>query len=421
LPVFYVLFSQRSFRLKPNVMLVLMLLAGFSTTQAQNLNREDALKMALDSNLTVRASGLQVDLNRVLKGAAVDIEKTSIEGQYGQFNSATKDNGLTVSQTFAFPTVYLRQRQLADTKIKSSEWQRKASQLEIATQVKQAYSQLTYLHALKTLLLEQERLFDGFQKAADVRTLKGETGSLEKMTARSQAQETQNRSRQVSADIAVYERKLRTLLNTSRPVSIADTVLTQLSFTPSAEALAQHPSLAMAKQEVAVAATEKKLERSRMMPDLSIGYFSQTIDGTMDANGVAFRNGYRFSGVQAGIAIPLWAGPHLARIKAAGISENLARTNAEQFGKLLTSNYEELLEQYATLKRSVEFYEQQAVPEALMIVEQSTIQYKAGSLNYLDYVMSLSRASDIRKNHLEALNSLNQTIIQLQYITGQLY
>jgi len=421
LPVFYVLFSQRSFRPRKKGLMLVVLILAFSSAHAQTLSCDQVLKMALDSNLTVRSSGLQVDLERALKGAAVDIEKTSIEGQYGQFNSATKDNGLTVSQSFAFPTVYVNQRRLADSKIKSSQWQHQVSQLEIATQVKQLYWQLAYLHALKTLLHEQETLFAGSFKAASLRAESGETGSLEKMTARSQALEAQNQSRQVSADIAVCQRKLQSLLNTSLPFTTADTILVKLSFSPMAEALAQHPSLALAQQEVTIAATEKKLERSRMLPDLSIGYFSQTIAGTLDANGVAFRNGYRFSGIQAGIAVPLWAAPHAARIKAAGISEAVARTNSEQFSKALASNYDELLQEYAKFKSSVDYYEQQAVPEALMIVDQSTLNYQAGSLNYLDYVLSLGRASAIRKNYLEALNGLNQTIIQLQYLTGQLY
>ena len=421
LPVFYVLFSQRSFRLKRKVLTLLVLLLGITTAQAQQIRCDQAIKMALDSNLTVRSSGLEVNLQRALKGASVDIGKTSVEGQYGQFNSATKDNGLTVSQSFAFPTVYINQRKLADSKIKSSEWQQKVSQLEIATQVKQVYWQLAYLHALKTLLQEQDQLFEGFQKAATARAQSGETGSLEKMTARSQALEIKNQSRQASADITVCNRKLQTLLNTSLTVSTADTVLIQIPFTPSAEALAQHPSLGLAEQEVELSRSEKKLERSRMLPDLSIGYFNQTIDGTLDANGGAFRNGYRFSGIQAGITLPLWAAPYTAKIKAAGISEAIARTNSDNFRKSLKSSYDELLQDASTFKNSVAYYEQQAVPEALMIVDQSTLNYKAGSLNYLDYVLSLSRASDIRKNYLEALYGLNQTIIQLQYLTGQLY
>ncbi|HET9569904.1 MAG TPA: CusA/CzcA family heavy metal efflux RND transporter [Bacteroidales bacterium] len=421
LPVFYVLFSQRSFRLKRKVLPLLILLLTVSTAQAQSIRCDGAIKMALDSNLTVRSAKYTVDMERALKGASIDIGKTAIEGQYGQFNSATKDNGLTISQSFAFPTVYINQRKLANSKIKSSEWQQKVSQLEIATQVKQLYWQLAYLHSLKTLQLEQDRLFGGFVKVAEWRAEAGETGSLEKMTARSQAQEIKNQFRNTNSDIAVCQHKLQTLLNSSQPVSTADTVLIPLSFTPSAEAIAQHPSLGLAHQEVAVAATEKKLERSRMLPDLSIGYFSQTIDGTLDANGIAFRNGYRFNGIQAGISLPLWAAPNIARIKAAGISEAMARTNSENFSKSLSSSYEELLQEFTTLKSSVAYYEQQAVPEALMIVDHSTRNYQTGNLSYLDYVLSLGRAYDIRKNYLEALNGLNQTIIQLQYLTGQLY
>ncbi len=423
LPVFYVLFSQRSFRRKrktPKILVGLLLIMGFTNLQAQKLSCDEAIKMALDSNLTVRSSKAAIDLERALKGAAVDIGKTSVEGQFGQFNSASRDNGLTVSQSFAFPTVYLNQRKLADSKIKSSQWQQKVSQLEIATQVKQIYWQLAYLQASKSLLKEQDKLYEGFLKAAELRAQTGETGSLEKMTARSQALEIKNQFRQVSSDIAVYNHKLQTLLNTSLPISPVDTILKQIPFTPSAEAFSQHPSLGLAKQEVEVSRTEKMLERSRMLPDLSIGYFNQTIDGTLDANGTPFRSGYRFSGIQAGIALPLWAAPNLARIKAAGINETIVRNNSENFSKSLKSKYDELQQETETLKSSVEYYENQAVPEALMIVNQSTLNYKAGSLGYLDYVLSLGRATDIRQNYLKTLNELNQTIIQLQYLTGQL-
>ena len=65
--------------------------------------------------------------------------------QYGQFNSYTKDNSFTLSQSFAFPSVYINQSKLANANVKSSEWQMKTSQLETATQVKQVYWQLTYL------------------------------------------------------------------------------------------------------------------------------------------------------------------------------------------------------------------------------------------------------------------------------------
>jgi cobalt-zinc-cadmium resistance protein CzcA len=248
-----------------------MVLIFSASAQSPRYRCEELIRLALDSNLTLRSSGMDVSLQRALKGASTDIGKTTVEGQYGQFNSAVRDNGLTVSQSIAFPTVYANQRRLADNKIKSSQWQLKASQLEIATQVKQLYWQLAYLHAVQTQLREQSTLFEGFLQAAEARTRAGETGSLEKMTARSQVMEIKNQARQNLGDIAVCTSKLQTLLNTTQALNIADTVLTRLPFEPSAEAVAQHPALAQVRQEVDVAHTEKQLERSRMLPDLSIG------------------------------------------------------------------------------------------------------------------------------------------------------
>ena len=46
----------------------------------------------------------------------------------------------------------------------------------------------------------------------------------------------------------------------------------------------------------------------------------------------------------------------------------------------------------------------QAVPEAELIIEQATLSYKAGALDYLEYVLTLNRALAIRQNYLDALN-----------------
>jgi cobalt-zinc-cadmium resistance protein CzcA len=55
-----------------------------------------------------------------------------------------------------------------------------------------------------------------------------------------------------------------------------------------------------------------------------------------------------------------------------------------------------------------------------MIIEQSTRSYKAGALDYLDYVITLNRALDIKNNYLEALNNYNQTLINIDFITGKI-
>ncbi len=81
--------------------------------------------------------------------------------------------------------------------------------------------------------------------------------------------------------------------------------------------------LVISEQQVEVSRREKDLEQSRMMPDLSIGYFNQTIRGIQDVNSVPnkFGSGDRFTGIQAGISLPLWIVPYTSKVKAAKINE----------------------------------------------------------------------------------------------------
>ena len=436
LPVFYIIFS-RKFRFPfmnksaKVISVVLMMFIGssfFNSAKAQlikRINLHDAIQMALDSNLSVRASAYSVDVQKALKGASWDLPKTSIDGQYGQFNSYTKDNSFTVSQSFAFPSVYINQNKLAKANIKSSEWQLETSQIEIATQVKQVYWQMAYLCSKQKLLAYQDSLYAGFRRAAELRAKAGETNRLEMITARSQSLEVKNQLQQVTADIGIYNRKLQTLLNVGTPLYPADTMLRRIDFVPISDssALRANPSLGYIKQQVAVSQLEKKLEQSRALPDFTVGYFSQTMQGTQDVNGVprTFGSGDRFNGIQAGIAIPLWFSPYTSKSKAAKLKERVANANAGYYSKTLSGNYESLLDEYSKYRSSVDYYETQAVPEASLIIEQSTRSYKAGALDYLDYVLSLSRALSIRQNYLDAINSYNQTIINLEYIMGKTF
>ena len=436
LPVFYVIFSSRRFRFSfkrkslNTLSLMLILLIGssyFNITKAQQIKTitlSQAVQMALDSNLAVRASAYSVDVQKALKGSSWDIPKMEIDGEYGQINSYTNDYGISVSQSFTFPGVYINQNKLVKAHIKSSEWQLKASQLEIATQVKQVYWQLAYLQSKQKLFAYQDSLYTGFQRAAELRARTGETNRLEMITARSQSLEVKNQLQQINADIVIYNQKLQILLNVETTVFPTDTVLhrIEISVITDSSALAGNPTAGYMQQQVEVSQVEKKLERSRMMPDFNIGYFSQTMQGIQDVNGIprTFGTGNRFKGIQAGIAIPLWFVPYTSKTKAAQLNEQLVKTNAEYYSKSLTGNYRALMGEYTKYNNSVDYYETQAIPEADIIIEQATRSYKAGAMDYLDYILNLNRALSIKQNYLDALNNCNQTIISIDLITGKI-
>jgi len=437
LPIFYIFFSTFSFRSvfkrkSAKTFSLILLLAGSSlfcnparAQQPKTIDLKQAIQMALDSNLTVRSSGYSIEVQKALKGASWDIPKTSIEGQYGQFNSNNKDNSFTVSQTFAFPTVYIQQNRLAKANIKSSELQLKTTRLEIATQVKQLYWQLAYLYSKQKLLAYQDTLYSGFMRAAELRLKTGETNRLEMISARSQSLEIKNQLRQIDADLLIANQKLQTVLNVETSLYPVDTVLRRIDYLPVIEnsVLKGNPSVEYVNHQIEVSQLEKKVESSRLLPDLSIGYFSQTNRGTQEINGVprTFGAGDRFTGIQAGIAIPIWFVPNAAKTKAALFKEKAAQSNAEYYSKSISGNYRSLLLEFSKNTNSVDYYEKQAIPEAGLIIEQATKSYKAGEMDYLEYILSLNRALGIKQNYLDALNSYNQNIISIDFITGKIF
>ncbi len=432
LPVFYILFSSPAIRRKKlkviSILLVLFVSSFFvPSIKAQEnkvLNLNQAIQMALDSNLSVRSSTYSLEAQKALKGASWDIPKTVIEGQYGQFNSYSKDNSFNISQSFAFPTVYAFQNKLANANVKSSEWEVKSAQLETATQVKQIYWQIAYLHSKQSLIVWQDSLYSGFLRAADLRLKTGETNRLEMITARSQYMEANNQLEQINADILIYNQKLQTILNVKYSISTFDTILKRidLKMIDESSLMNENPSARYIQQQIEVSKLEKKLEVNKLLPDLSIGYFSQTMQGEQEINGVprTFGLGDRFTGIQAGIAVPLFFKSNSAKIKAAKIKEQVAITNAENYSKSLVGNYRSFLSEYFKFGKSLEYYEKQALPEADIIIEQASRSYRAGAMDYLDYIQNLSRALTIKQNQLEVLNNYNQTIILLENIVGKI-
>lgn len=215
------------------------------------------------------------------------------------------------------------------------------------------------------------------------------------------------------------------LLNTNYLPFPEEKVLRRIEFSIAndSSSLEQNPAVAYSRQLVEVSKMEKKLEGSKALPDLSVGFFSQTMIGYQDINGSSLYFGPedRFTGVQAGLSVPLWFKPYTSRVKAAKINENAARTDAENLSKSISGNFYSLLEEFNKYSSTVDYYEKQAVPEAEMIIEQSTLSYKAGALDYVEYVLTLNKAISIKQNFLEALNNYNQTIISLEFITGKIF
>lgn len=388
--------------------------------QSDRLTIEQAIDVALKNNSGIRAAAYEVESQKQLKKTSFDLPKTSVALMYGQYNSYSNDNNISISQTIPL-TALGSQGSLNRSLIASAQLKKATTENELVYQVKQVFYQIAFLQARNSLLIQQDSIYEGFLKAASFRYKTGEANLLEQTTAETQRNEVKNQIRQNEASITVQRTQLRTLLNTETLPEIAESNLRELQFnaTPDTTALAANPSLAFMRQQVQVAQSQKKVEAAKFAPDLLVGFFTQTLTGAVNPeNGALATTSDRFIGFQLGISIPLWFAPHQGRVKAASFNQQAAQSNYQYYQTTLLGQLQQAAQQYAKNKSSLEYYRSSAIPNAELILKQSQIAFRGGEIGYAEYLLGVRNAISIKEGYLQTLNDFNQSIIYIEFLSG---
>lgn len=403
------------------LIVVLMLLIGKSHAQQNVFSLVEAIDYALKNNASLRAAGYDVASRRELRKASFDLPKTEVSLLYGQYNSYVKnDNNFTVTQAIPF-SAFGSHGKLNRSLIASSELRKAQTENELVFRIKQAYNRLLYAYSLRKLLLQQDSIFEGFYKSASLRYKVGETKLLEQSTAEAQRTQAKIRFRENESDIAVLRSQLRSLLNAPATPDTEDQELSEILSGVNLDTtlLSANPSLAYARQQIEVAKNEKKVQSARFAPDFLVGFFSQTLIGTPDPETGAVANGSeRFTGLQVGVSIPLWFAPHQARTKAAEFNTKSAESNYYAYGQQLRSQMEQAIQEFHKNRNSLTSFRDSSLPNAELILKQSEASFRGGEIGYAEFLLGLRNAIDIRERYLQTLYDYNQSIILIEFLSG---
>ena len=106
LPALYILFSDKLFKPKAAVWLLLggLMLGSADTAFAQNrvVSLEDCLQMAAENNLVLKGSSLEIQQNRALEGTARDFGRTNFSITQDPTSGGNIDNSLGIAQNFVW-------------------------------------------------------------------------------------------------------------------------------------------------------------------------------------------------------------------------------------------------------------------------------------------------------------------------------
>ena len=419
LPLLYILF-EKGFKIKSLTQKAAFILVFFSVLSAANaqekISIETALKMATEKNNSIKNEKLRTACAQALIKSGADIPKTNFFAEAGQINSAYDDTRFGISQTIAFPTIYKKQKQLLSEQWKTSVLSTTLKEHEIKKAVTQIFYTFLYYKEKEKLLQQADTLFNGFYDKANLRLKKGESNILEKTTAENQKAAIAIQMMQLQREMQTTLIELQVILNSENTVIPFDKSL-KCPLRPMKDGIESNILLKLSLQQKNNAAAQTQLEKSKYLPDLTIGYFNNSFKG-MGPDNNYYKGSNRFSSVQAGVGIPIFSGSQSAKIQASKVGESIAENEYEIQLNFLQSRYKQLMSDYKSNTGITQYFEDSGLKNATLIKETANKQFSNGEINFLDFVMVIHQAIAIQNNYLDAVRALNESSIELNFITS---
>jgi cobalt-zinc-cadmium resistance protein CzcA len=415
LPILYMYFDKWEFRfprLKSGTKALLLLigLGSVSVGVAQNSpqNLEALLALASENNQALKSEAYQLERSDVLTGSAFDFEKTTVYYGFDENNIAENGKAIRVfgiQQNFLFPTVYG-----ASKKLLNKQYELKTSQYEVAGKsVKRAVTSAYYNYVTAYNKAEiykgLDSLYSNFAKNAARRFELGETNYLESITANSKQRQIQIAYQQSLMDIGIWYEELHKLVQTDDSLLVALPLQTQLDL--AVLDIEQEPEVAMFKSSLEVMTAENKLEKNKLLPDITLEYFQGTND---------LLSGYLY-GYQVGLKIPILFGAQSSKIRASKIGMSAMEAGLKDVQFQMNSRRNALEKELLKYREHITYYqnEGEALSEAILKTAESS--YKNGEIDFFQYILSVENAFQIELDYIEQLNNYNQTVIQLNYLS----
>lgn len=418
LPLLYVTI-EKGFKMENNhknitaVFILLFSFAGFGFKAQTPINLQAAINTALKNNRNLKNEKLKSEYSKALIKSANDIPQTGVTFDYGQINSAYNDMKFGVSQNIAFPTVYKKQKNVYTEEWKKSLLNVSLKEYELKKAVTLTFYNILYWKEKEKLLNEILKLYTDFSDKANLRLKAGESNILEKTTASSQKSAIEIQLKQLQQELVVLKIQFQWLLNTETDFIPEDSK----SFANSLnEKLADHPLLKIWEQQKNISAEQIALEKAKMLPGLQLAYNLNSFKG-LGPDDKLYNVTPQFHSVQVGVSLPIFSGGQKARIEAAKVAQSVAESELKNAEFNLQNQLKKAREIYQSNLEIVSKYESSDLKNADVITETAKRQFIGGEINYLEFVILVNQAVQLKNNYTDAVWKLNQSAIELEYLT----
>jgi len=388
------------------------------------LTLDQCINLAFNNNEQLKIANIESKYYKESKIASYEIPKTSFIYTQGQFNSIYNlDNNITVSQTIPFPALLMAHSKLAKSYITGAEIKISSVKADIGLQIKDLYYNLQ--HSLQEIILlqKEDSIYDLFLKLEDSRNELSKKSTLEKSTTISESYLIKSLISNAQMQINTFKIKLKTMMRTKElpDIYILSDYSRLLKLDTNLFISSSHPFLLDLKEQINLCVQKKNVEVQKWFPDIMFSYFNQSIYGPANIYGTDYflTRANRLQGFQVGFNIPLFFKPHLSKVKAAGLSIEVATEEYHKNLKDMEGDYKVLVNEYIMTNKNIDYYSKNILKNAKEMSFQSLEAYNNKEINYIEYLSIISKSFEIERNYLNLILENNQSVLKLEYFLNK--
>lgn len=424
LPVLYNIVEGRSERIHPRIVMLVVLLLSLGTSYSakaqQPVSLEEALEIGLKNNAYMQASRLNQAYHEKLKKTSFNPEPTNVVAEFGQLNSVANDTKFEISQSIQFPSVYVNQSRINRSNLAISELQARKNESELKAEIKRRFYELAILQKRIELLRGADSIYNQFQKRTERRLALGDADVLESATALNQGQQAKNQINQIRTQYEVLLREFQLVLGLDSAVTIREENLIY-PFTVEDTTIENSPSFLLQSAVSKQRELEWKLEKTKMLPELTFGYNNLSFIGFQRVGDAEqyFGGSDRFSYWSVGVGLPIFNSAQRGRIQATKVQAQIQDIVSGFERERIETEFENQLKLFRNAADQVAIYEQSLQATSDTILNTASKRLERGEIGYLEWVILVNQSIEIKARYLDAVERQNEIAFKIEELQGK--
>ncbi len=416
LPILYKIVesAKRKLKMQKAVIAVSVILIMFASPQILNAQQkkytlQQFINEAKKEYPSLKVSAFELEKQKTLKSTAFEPGTTTLYS--GREETKTQmpgvQNIIGVEQSGIDVLGIFSKNKLGEANIKKAQIEMEISEEMLVRDIRSAWYDAVYYKQKWLFFLQMDSLYADFEKAAKIRYKTQATSQVEFLSASAKYKSLSVKIQKAESEYRSAIFKLKQFLPSNGDFDIDISGVETNSFTIVADTLTHSPILSYYSQNTEVAMRQWNVEKSNLLPKFNMEYKLQSVDGNSG-----------FYAWQIGMSFPLVFFSQTGKNKAMKLEYNKSDALYRQKELEINTLYKQLLKQYQTLQKVLEYYKNEALPLSDKQIKAASTAYKVGSIDYVQFIQNTEAAINTKLDFLKQQNQFLKLSAQLKYLTG---